>query len=354
MRRIFTILFVTILLVCIKQGYDTYMSAMYVTQRMTGVLSDIAEEVVAIPLQPAAGKRIVKARYIREDGHNLFLLSEGSLYRFNRKGDFICRITNPECVEVAAYVVNSQEKQLIVLGNQNHVFYYTFDGQLLREKELDYSMDNQRFLSLAMYGDRILTVEENHLIDPDTQTIRVEKEVVSYSTSFEKIESYKMASVDLGRQSYLPICLDPQISVDPDTGCLYVYTPSMQPDYLLKDTLYLQTHWQETLYAAAKNRSIPVLPVHSSGRFLLSSYQRSTDESLHHSFCYDRRTRDYKQMTAGIKDDFYKTGTIASLEAMDLLNQSYCFCQSGENVKKAFPDRVDAENAVVFIARLKA
>ena len=84
----------------------------------------------------AEGFPIQDAHDMHEEGENLFVVSQKTLYRFNREGDFICQITQSDEIEVAGYLVDAVKEQLIVLGNVNDIYYYTFDGQLLLKKKL--------------------------------------------------------------------------------------------------------------------------------------------------------------------------------------------------------------------------
>lgn len=93
------------------------------------------QEEAEMPLK-ADGFHIQDAHDLHTEGDNLFVVSQKTLYRFNREGDFICQITQPEEIEVAGYLVDALKEQLIVLGNVNDIYYYSFDGQLLLKKKL--------------------------------------------------------------------------------------------------------------------------------------------------------------------------------------------------------------------------
>ena len=94
----------------------------------SGGLADIAKEVIAIPLQDSGKRQIKEPESVSLEGDNLFLISEETLYRFTRKGEFVCAITRPEEMRVAGYVIDPVQRQLIVFGNVNDIFYYTFEG----------------------------------------------------------------------------------------------------------------------------------------------------------------------------------------------------------------------------------
>lgn len=97
--------------------------------------NNIGQEDIEKPLT-ADGFHIRDAHDMHEEGNNLFVVSQKTLYRFNREGDFICQITQPEEIQVAGYLVDAVKEQLIVLGNVNDIYYYTFDGKLLLKKKL--------------------------------------------------------------------------------------------------------------------------------------------------------------------------------------------------------------------------
>lgn len=347
MKRTFTLLLLAIVILYVREGYNTYHAAFHLEEKMTGKLSDIAKEVTAIPLQPANGQKIQEVRNVQWEKNNLFLISENILYRFSKEGRFICRITQPEDIEVAGYLINPIEQELIVMGNANDLFYYTFDGDLIGQKRMEGSIPNRRILSMSLHNNRILSMEENCYINPDTQEVLVEKELVAYDTSFRRIESHKLASVDLGRSRYFLNLSQPQLCVNPDTGKIFVYSPSREPEYLLQDTLLLTASWDRLMQTTWYDQSVPVVPIRPVGRFWFSSYAQAMDETENYMFCYDTKTCQHKTLMEGFEDDFYQTGIIQDLQAMDIYNQSFCFVQSGKTIKKAFP--AQSGNAVVFI-----
>lgn len=353
MKRAFVILLLGMVLLYAREGYDTYLSAYHIKERITGILSDIAKEVTAIPLQSADGKAIGKVRDIRKDGNNLFLISENMLYRYNKDGQFICRITDQEDVKVAGYLIDPVKNELIVLGNTDDIFYYSYNGDLIEKKKLESNLPNRRILSMSLHNNRILSMEENSYVYPDTQEIFVEKELVTYDTSFQKIESRKLTFVDLGRAQYLMALTQPELCINPDTGELFVYNPPKEHEYLLQDTLRLTLSWDQCTEAAYKRQAVPVVPVRPAGRFRISSSSRFDDEKMNFTFCYDTHTREHRKLEKGFTDDFYETGTISNLQAMDLYNRTFCFSQSGEVTKKAFPDSYNSGNAVVFVVEMK-
>ena len=219
MKRTFTYLLLLVLLVCGKQAYNLLISNESIRSNPTGALSDIADEVIAIPLQDSGTHSIKEAKYIRQEGDNLFLISNETLYRFNRKGEFICRITHPDDIRVAGYVVNPANQQLIVLGNTDDIFYYSFNGDLLTRKKLKCDLpENRHMLSISMHNNRIFTTEECVHGDTAGKTATIEKQIVEYDSSFHKLQSHTIRPVDLERSACPIGCLAPEIAVEPGSG----------------------------------------------------------------------------------------------------------------------------------------
>ena len=131
MKRTFLILVSATVLLGTQQGYEYFSSS----------------KELAMPLHTDDVQCIQTARDIQQEGKNLFLISNGILYRFNRQGDFLCQITRPEEIVVAGYVVSPATKQIIVLGNTNDIFYYSYGGKLLSKKKLKSDLTTHRMLS---------------------------------------------------------------------------------------------------------------------------------------------------------------------------------------------------------------
>ena len=353
MKRAFLILLAIIAIVCIKQGYELFTANELTENHLVGSLSDIADEVVAIPLQTAGKHSIEKVKNVRKEGNNLFLISEGTLYRFNRKGEFICRITNPNTIKVAGYVVNPVSRQLIVLGNVDDIHYYSYDGQLIDKKKLKSDLPGHRMSSISLYNNHIWTTEECIKNDSSTKVSYLEKQVVEYDSSFQKMKTHKLVQANLGRKDCGISGLPPTLSVSGDTGIIYAYSPSTETNKLLRDTLFLkeQQDKEEQNYSAD---GILLYPIRFGSRFWVSTYHNKHNEKGSYTFCYDTLNNQSWQVQGGFKDNFYHTGAVPELQAMDLYNQSYCFCKSGQEIKKAFPEYANEKSPVLFIVKLKA
>lgn len=317
----------------------------------SGNLSEISEEVIAIPLQTTNECKIEKIRNIQKEGNDLFLISNETLYRFDKRGNFICKVTDPKIIKVAGYVVNPINHQIIVLGNTDDIHYYSYNGHLLESKKLTSEFSNQQISSISMYKNHIWTTENAVKYDTTGQTCYIEKQAVEYDTSFRKINSYKLETANIGREQICPSIFHPLLSISEDTGRIYAYSPSIQPKQLLKDTLSILSNFPHILYTSSNN-NIPVFPIRFGERFCISTYYNSVDQMQNYTFCFDRKKNKAWQVNGGFKDNFYDTGNV-ELQAMDMFNKTYYFCKSGKAVQKSFPNRESCENPILFIVKLK-
>lgn len=316
-----------------------------------GALSDIAEQVMAIPLQIEGAYSIEHIKNVRQSGNDLFLLSEQVLYRFDRQGRFICQVTQPEDIQVGEYLIDPVAGQLIVAGNRQDIHYYSLDGELLAVKQLDEGYQDSRLLSLSFFNGRIWSAEEEWVPSADRQEYVVERKVVEYDTSFRKINTYPVVQGGLGREQWIPFWTKPIFSVLKQSGLLYLYQPAMEAEWLLRDTLYLK----DLLSQSEKWHQPGLLPVYPLGmgtRFWLASAQHEPGSDLpDYLFCYDLKKNQCWQLAEGLEDNFYRTGKITDLQRLDIYNNGYYFFRSAEQVAHLFPD---VAGPVIFIVNLKS
>lgn len=96
MKRTCILLLLLMLVTYIRERYELIADDAPVTCALTGTLSDVADEVIAIPLETNTRCLLSHARQIKRDGNDLFLLSKRQLYHFDCSGKFIYQITHCE------------------------------------------------------------------------------------------------------------------------------------------------------------------------------------------------------------------------------------------------------------------
>lgn len=355
MKRAFVLLSILCLLACGLQGYKLLYSNHTTPNPFKGKLSDITDEVIAIPLRDTGELRIKSPQNIRQEGNNLFLVSEGILYRFNRDGQFICQITQPDEILVAGYVVNPAKKELIVLGNTDDIFYYTFEGKLLLKKKLKSDLSEERkFYSIEMHGNLLLTTEKR--VDTTQARPTVTQEIATYDTAFHPVGRKRLASFDLQRNNQPISYWNPKVGIEKDSGLLYAYMPNSRLRHLLRDTLLIQkAHKFHDATLFGQKNTYPLLPIRLGSRYWIASFDQTPENEEDYLFCYDTTKGQHWELKDGFTDNFYQTGYVKHLEPVDPYGNTYCYYKRGEAIKKAFPDLTTKESPIVlFLVKLRS
>ena len=347
MRKRTCLLVAIFISVCLWHGLERLILPNKGEIHKNGELSEIAKEVVAIPLESVTGAPIKEVRDLYKEGNNLFLISRDILYRFNRKGEFICRITNPKEIRVAGYMVDEVNRQLIVLGNINDIHYYDYEGNLLSKKKLRKDFDKQQLLSAILYQNRIYTIEQEQVEIADNKAQELlECHIGVYDTAFHPIGKRDLKAAELPHPVYVSEVENLDLHIHPATGDIYACSFPYLPDHLLRDTLYLSHISPEK-----RPDEVPLYPIQMGNRFWFAFNRHLEDASRHYTYCWDCRENQAWQINKGFKDDFYRSGYVTELSPMDLKGNQYFYCKNGEEVSREFPDAADS--TVVFIVNLK-
>lgn len=340
MKKAFLILLVVFLVLYGRIGVELFSVRPMMESAASGVLSDIAERVEAVPLKLDGSREIDGVRNVQQCGDDLFLISGDCLYRFGRSGKLICRITDPSVITVAGYLVDPVKGRLVVMGNENDVCFYSFSGELLSTKKLEGDAGNRHIHCAAICGNRILTAEENPRFDAGTQTGYKEKQIVEYDTSFNKLTTHKLVSAGLNNCRDFEWASSFALGISEETGKLYAYMPPANPEKLLIDTLSIQRR-KEAL--DDNGRDFTVYPLRLGKRFWLSSYRDPIDPEANCTFCYDSGTGRSWQIKGGFRDNICHTGYIPQLKPMDIHSNSYYYCKKDKS-----------ERTVIYLVTLKA
>lgn len=337
----------------IKEGYKLVTIETPVKSFVQGSLSDIAEEVIAIPLETNTHCLLSQAKQIRRDGNDLFLVCKQQLYHFDCSGKFINQITHTDqaCennIAIKEYVIDPLHKQLVVIDNQQNIHYYNYQGELKSKTNLAGNQLWSSLIKLSYYDYHIWVTAERqiHREEYDNK-LCLEQWLYKLDTNFHEVESRKLTPAGVGRFS-LDRGVDPEILVANKN--VYVHAPSSNPDQLLRDTLYLIS--RNTFDITDGYSSI--LPLRIGSRYLLSTYYNASAINKSYTFCFDQKENQAYNVQGGFEDNFYHTGQVPELQAMDVYSNSYCYYKTGEEVKQAFPGRKDSDNPVLFIVKLKA
>lgn len=336
----------------------------------SGKLSEIATEIIAIPLDTNSNCRMGTIKQIRRDGADLFILSGSTLYHFDRKGRFINTITSSEgCnFRVRDYVVDPVRKQLVVLGTRQAIHYFSYNGELLGKKELNpASCPWQALIKLSYYDNHIWATAQSIVSRGNNPIVACcEKWLYKFDRDFNLLEGTRLNEIELGRPCVGGNFL-PELSVV--NNRIYAYSPSFQKDKLLRDTLYITSANRAGAYATAQHKMavayngnicpigyenpVSMLPFKMSNRFLLSSYDTNISPERNYLFCYDRETCRSFMLDKGFDDNFYNTGLVSGLHSVDVYNGELWYSKSGKDLLDSFPERNESDNPVLFFVKLR-
>ncbi|MDR2040823.1 MAG: 6-bladed beta-propeller [Tannerella sp.] len=305
-------------------------------------LSEISSEVVAVPLETSDFCRFGEVRQVKCDGRDIFVRSENGMYHFDRTGAFGNSLSTAAGHPVCDFALNPGRKQVIVLNSLRQLHGFTYGGQALFRIDLGTDMPGQTILGIACHDDSLWIATER--LTPDHH---FEKRVARMDFSGQIEEVYKLTEASLGRFS-LPCSHSLELSVEGNT--LYAYTPFSSKETILPDTLHLLSG--NLLPPAGAPGTLQLMPVRSNGRFLFASYRENVSEQENYLFLYDRE-KEKAYPLHGFKDDFYQTGLVTSLQAVDMHSHEYGYWKSGKEVARAFPGRSETANPVLFLFKLR-
>ena len=351
MRKAFTFLFCFMILLYGWLGYNFIVNQELSFDQSKGELSDIAEEVIAIPLEAHNNCQLEQIQLIKRDKEHIFLISNQQLFHFNSSGKFIGQITTlsnqtSKGIDVIDYVIDPVHACLIVIGEEKEVHYYDYDGQLLAQRTLPQELSWQTFGQIA-YHDHHLWVTIDQTKKSHNQDTIMEQWLYKFDLNFREVEKRKLEAADLGRIN-INYCPSPEIKTF--NGNVYVYTSAFQQAHILNDTLYLINSNQLTI----TNECRTILPIQIGKRFLITSYCNPIVTEQNYTFCYDQQQEKAYQIKNGLEDNFFMTGKISKLQPLDLNGQTYYYLKKGKEVYQSFPGRQTKDNPVLFIIKMKA
>lgn len=347
MKRTFTLLFLTLMLTYGWQGYRLATNDGRVACATEGRLSDIAETVKAIRLDTNT-LRPEQIRNVQCDRKHIFLTNAGRLYHFMTSGRCVGEIGGGgQPLEVVDYAVDPTHQQLIVLGRDGVIHYYTYDGVCTGKSRLPHEENWLAVGDIAYYdGGLWLTVDRTGPQNLSGGT-PVEQWLYRLDRECQITERRQLHAADTGRVAvdYLP---RPQIGVA--HGRVYTYVPGTPSNYILETTLYLL---QNQLAGNAIDATT-ILPLQVGPRFLFTTtpYAQTAEEG--YIFCFDGWKKRAILAQGGLDDDFYGTGKVTNLQPADLHNRVYCYVKQQTGPHNTFPQSETDGNPVLYFVTMKA
>lgn len=311
---------------------------------VTECLSDISQEIVAIPLETKTECEFKKIKQIQRTNTSIFILNENDeICHFNHSGNFLNKISLTNDSLIRSYTINQDDRQVIILDSVQQMHFYTYEGNKLNQKDLSKSVFWQTLYKIVYYQQSFWVITENLTADN-----YFEKWMYKFDKLFNLEQSMKLNNVDLGR-FYLEGNFAPELSVIDHK--MYVYSPLPYKETILQDTLYLALN--NPLKNNYSEHSIYTVPVRMNKRFMIASYQANCHIKENYLCCYDQKINK-AYCLYGFKDNFYKTGLVNDIQALDIFNNQFYFYKSGTEVAESFPERTEKDNPVLFFITLKS
>ena len=286
MKRTFTLLFLTLMLTYGWQGYRLATDDGRVACAPEGRLSDIAETVTAICLDTNT-LRPEQIRNVQCDRKHIFFTSAGRLYHFMTSGRCVGEIGGGgQPLEVVDYAVDPTHQQLIVLGRDGVIHYYTYDGVCTGKSRLPHEENWLAVGDIAYYdGGLWLTVDRTGSQNLSGGT-PVEQWLYRLDRECQITERRQLHAADTGRVAvdYLP---RPQIGIA--HGRVYTYVPGTPSNYILGTCLHLRARDTFQLYLG--NDAVSFTESARRKRHRRNHHpapaSRSTFSLHHHPLCAD-------------------------------------------------------------------
>lgn len=310
-------------------------------------LSDISTEIIAIPLETKIECKIENIKQIQGDGVNLFILNDkNEICHFNYSGNFLNKISLKNDSSIRSYTVNKDEEQIIVLDSLQQLHCYSYHGNKLDQVDISNSPLWRTLYKIVYHEQSFWMIAENLTADN-----HFEKWIYKLDKQFNYQAGVKLCNADLGR-FYLEGYFSPELSIT--DGQIYVYSPLPNKETILQDTLYLALNNPlKNDQISQLQQSIYTVPVRMNKRFMIASYQTNCYEKENYLLCYDQKMNKAYPLH-GFKDNFYQTGLVNDLQALDIFNNQFYFYKSGEEILESFPERNESDNPVLFFVTLKS
>lgn len=346
---------VLLLLFVVITGY--YCLPLYLIESapgcMDGKLSDIAKEVASITLKFPDNYNPKNITSVQKDGKDLFVQCNHELFHFNTRGECLGKISiakaGKEIMPISQFTINPVDKQLIVIRKNKMAYFYGYSGVLLRIKNLAETFSGTKLLHIAFYNKELWITTEQ--LTANGKETFVQKKLCQYTTDFQPISSKILCQADLGR-FYLAANFDPEIAVS--KGNIYVHSPSLNPDTLVQDTLYLIETNQLTANRFDNEQTAKILPLRISERFLISNYYNGSNEVTNYTFCYDRKKNIAYSSKGGLKDDYFNAGRIADIRPLDISNSTFYFCRKTQPERIASGQHNTNPSVTLYLIKLEA
>jgi hypothetical protein len=320
MKRAVYLLLAVILL---TYGYKAYQAVSVHLNDMLkikskGVLSDITDKVVSIPMETPDSGKVTHIKRVLKDGDDIFLISNNRLLHYDISGKFINPVAQ-DIVEndeyIGSYTLNTDQRQVIVIDSQRNITVYSYAGKLLSKTALPHEW--YRISALEYYKGHLWATAETlaETNEPDN-SYTIKNNLYQFDYRMNIISKTALRTADTGRERlWEGNCINELLA---DDEGLYAYSSPYTQDYLLDDTLHI-----------LKQKKIPSLHTGEiAGRgciYNLRKGHRFFIANNGFTFCYDNKNHTAYRLNKGFKDNFFDTGNVSRFQPVDIYGNTYCY-----------------------------
>ena len=353
MRRNSIIFLAIIFLTYSYQGYKVYHKYIHdeVKIKISGLLSDITDNVISIPLETPDSVAIQRIKRVQRDGNDIFLLGDRRLLHFNASGKFInepaADISNMEGAFIADYAIDTDRHQITVIDSLRNYSKYDYSGNLISRAKITQPWN--KLTAFTYHNGSLWAAAELLLKNTDDDSYTITHNLYQLDMNMNEISCMNLRHADVGHEKIFTNIHPDEILVDEEG--VYAYSTPIDMENLLNDTLYiLQNRIIPTTNRNVYNSSAYIYPVRKSKRYMISTYY-STDGDCH-TFCFDNSDYTAYILQEGFKDDIFNTGNIADLQPLDNYNKSYCYTNTKADISAGSTENETV--TVLYIATLKS
>jgi hypothetical protein len=286
--------------------------------RSKGVLSDITDKVVSIPLETPDSGSVTHIKRVLKDGDDLFLLSNNRLLHYDISGKFI----NPVARDIAengesigSYTLNTDRRQIIVIDSRRNITVYSYSGKLLSRTALPHQW--YRISALEYYkGYLWATAKTLARMNEADNSCKIRNNLYQLDHQMNIISETALRTADTGRvRLWEGLCIDGLLAGDEG---LYAYCSPYSQDYLLDDTLHiLEQKKIPSLHTGETFGSGCIYNLRRGDRFFIANNG--------FTFCYDNKSHTAYKLNEGFKDNFFGTGNVSCFQPVDIYGNTYCY-----------------------------
>ena len=351
MRRNSIIFLAIIFLTYGYQGYKVFHKYINdeVKVKTTGLLSDITDNVISIPLETPDSGAIQRIKRVQRDGDDIFLLGDRRLLHFNASGKFINQpaadISSMEGVFIADYAIDTDSRQIIVIDSLRNCSKYDYNGNLISRDRI--AQPWTKLTAFIYHKGSLWATAETLVKNTDGESYTFSHDLYRLDMDMNEISSMNLRNADVGREIIFNNTRANEILVDEEG--IYAYSTPTVMDHLLNDTLYILQ--SSIIQTANKNDYAYIYPVRKSKRYMISTHYNTDGDC--HTFCFDNSDHTAYILQEGFKDDIFNTGNIADLQPIDNYNKSYCYIKTIADISSDSNEKTSG-NPVLYIATLKS